>query len=1599
MSEHRLGARVCLVLLLVLLAGGALHAQSLYWENPRIFVPQGVGSSSSAAGPSLMVLAWQEITPRSATDRTSGDIYLSLAASRDGSSWQTHPRFFGPIHYTGVTEGGEPRVYSLAIDARDRITVAIAAADRETLLLESVDDGKSFKQVQRLTARASTGVPNLFTTGGGGFLLLISQGSTSADVVSGRGTVSLAFSHSRDGRSWSEIAPFTTPRDEVKSPQLQPAHAVLQGRDYVVFESLAPRSTDTNTWQLYAKSSADGGATWDPAVAVTTQDSLSQRNPRYGTRPLDFDNERPRLTVLGAELGLVWERSPFGTNRPQIWSVRLDARAAVAGSPEVVASDAPSRFAHVLLLKDQEYILYADGSKGTSRIVLARQKGRTWDPQPLLNTALANANFPHAVQFKSSLYIFWENQPPAGGASSLVQLKPLTSVGQPVLKAVDFTPGQPANRDTVTVSWTEPQPPDPSGIRVYRYTWTYSDGASKVEKERQSVSGLTAPGKAFYSTRRVDKDGTWTFSIVAEDLAGNVTAAPATVAFTRDATPPRAVGFAALGVDGTPLLEAPSASPDNREAQAHALDRNTFALKWLPSDDRDVVGYTYNVQPGWATLEEYARSKVPLIAPPRRVVTTDTQIPFRNSDNGVYVVTVQAVDRAGNFGPPSAVALGLSNYQVVTRIDFVGAQKDPVLGTLKLTILGRGFTDNGAVSRIYLDRGHDRPPWDMEFEPTAPISVSDRQISGIVLDDNRESGAYRIGLLQRRPGGQEVLYFTPEPMINFQSPGTVKVGNFQILLPRWIAGPSPRYMFSFDGLLVILVVALLGALAFLAFRKIVALAQENVAVRTEVLALLQGRPNAQWEERKKRMQALKRKGIGLRLKFTLLMVVLVTMIVLIVSIPLGFQMVNKQRYSLATGLQNSANILLGALASSAETQFRQQDQGFLGAVDMPNLRSTMPEAVYTTITGPDRSFKPTDPKDVVWASDEKRFADELKAGQFNIAAERVGDELAKTIVPGLQKKIDTEGMAKLRTLVDDYRNLRGQQGTLQGKTDAASRAMLAAVTDKLAQTGKDIDTQARGLYAQSGTLEPFNPNRRLGPRYLFYRPVIFFNRAANLADTTFYQGMIRLEVKTDTINRQIDESVAAILRTAGGIALAAIALGILGAIIMTNITVTPIRRLARGVAVIRDTEDKEQLKDHTIEVKTRDEIGLLAETVNEMTRGLVKAAMANKELLLGKDVQKMFLPLEKDAENRKGTTAVEETKAVEIYGYYEGAKGVSGDYFDFKKLDETHYAFIKCDVAGKGVPAALIMVEVATLFISYFRDWMKRKDNIAQLKDPRAKQRALQELERIDLLVYTINDMLEERGFKGRFAALTICLFNSETGVANLCNAGDNIVHIYEASGRRMTQKKLPDSPAAGVFPSMLVEMKSGFKQVPFKLAAGDALFMFTDGFEEAKRELRDAAGQVMQCAAPEVAEGEPHMGTHSRGQTSEEFGIGRIEAIVTAVFAKAKYRLVRYHVPDPSEVLEFDFSSCRGTVQDAVLALVAVEKIFRLRADIEGGAGSRISVEAKVDAFLKTHFLQYGQYFAHGIDGAPGSQSLSFSHLKEDEQYDDLTILVLRKK
>jgi len=364
------------------------------------------------------------------------------------------------------------------------------------------------------------------------------------------------------------------------------------------------------------------------------------------------------------------------------------------------------------------------------------------------------------------------------------------------------------------------------------------------------------------------------------------------------------------------------------------------------------------------------------------------------------------------------------------------------------------------------------------------------------------------------------------------------------------------------------------------------------------------------------------------------------------------------------------------------------------------------------------------------------------------------------------------------------------------------------------------------------------------------------------------------------------------------------------------------------------------------------------------------------------EVQKMYIPLEKDASGEKGTTGGRQNGHIEFFGYYKGAKGLSGDYFDYKRLDDKHYAVIKCDVAGKGIPAALIMVEVATMFYAFFRDWT--------IKNPGLRANGL---------VYMINDMLVERGFKDRFASLCLCIINVETGQGYFCNAGDNMLHVYDSSNQKMKIIELPEAPVVGVFPSKLVDMRSGFKSVSYTLNAGDTLFFFTDGLDEAKRYFRNSQLQIIICNGPTSKRNGGNKEPHINGSDSERLGIARIYKIINAVNNRKKFRLIKHHNPIHNEKLTFDFSNCRNSLEEAVLALVSVEKAFRLYRDNTAERGDRIGVDEKIDAFLKQHFDQYKHYFLNPVSTKHKLSVNTYSHIKEDEQYDDLTVLAMRKK
>jgi HAMP domain-containing protein len=709
--------------------------------------------------------------------------------------------------------------------------------------------------------------------------------------------------------------------------------------------------------------------------------------------------------------------------------------------------------------------------------------------------------------------------------------------------------------------------------------------------------------------------------------------------------------------------------------------------------------------------------------------------------------------------------------------------------------------------------------------------------------------------------------------------------------------------------------------------------------------------------------------MGLRIKFTLFVIFIVLAVVIMVALPLGRFMLETQRKNLVTGLKQQSEVLLESLTSGARSYLPSSNTLELGL--LPAQREAMADAVFVTIAG--KSSENKSGYDYVWSSDDRNIYTKIDSQELIPGKYKISDSIS-ALSEELEKNINEEASSRVSVLAQEVEKLGQEARALIGRS--GNEAALQELQNRI----RELDQQIQKILKEIGSgirvypLLDAESSSIEDAVYTFYKPVIYRQSGENI----YYRGLVRLGVSTGGILAEIKNSNDFLIRQTLIIAAAAILFGMIGALILSAIIIRPIRALVRGLETIRDTEDKEKLSEHVINVKSRDELYILAETINEMTQGLVKAAAASKDLTVGKEVQKMFIPLEVDKFGKKLSTGKETTDRFEFFGYYEGAKGVSGDYFDYLKLDEDNYALIKCDVAGKGIPASLIMVEVATIFLNYFRHWKPGSGvNLPEL-------------------IININDLLEERGFQGRFAALIVALVNIKTGECYLCNAGDNIVHLFSSSENRMKQLTLPESPASGVFASDMIP--DTFKQVKMKLENGDALILFTDGVEEAKRVFRNSNFEPVICEEPGMKEGDLH-GNHYVSAGDEEFGLSRIYDIVNAVFSRGTYTLEKYHNPVSGEILSFDFSSCSGTIEEAVMAMVSVERIFRIYPDPSAAAENRIEVDNKVDEFLKEHFDQYRRYFSNAIEYKEGQGYAVFTNLKQDDQYDDLTILAFRRK
>jgi serine phosphatase RsbU (regulator of sigma subunit) len=213
-----------------------------------------------------------------------------------------------------------------------------------------------------------------------------------------------------------------------------------------------------------------------------------------------------------------------------------------------------------------------------------------------------------------------------------------------------------------------------------------------------------------------------------------------------------------------------------------------------------------------------------------------------------------------------------------------------------------------------------------------------------------------------------------------------------------------------------------------------------------------------------------------------------------------------------------------------------------------------------------------------------------------------------------------------------------------------------------------------------------------------------------------------------------------------------------------------------------------------------------------------------RDVNLAAQVQRLFLPTAKPA-----------IGGMEIVGMMRPARGLSGDYYDYIPISDQKIQVVIADVAGKGIPAALLMSATA-----------------AAVQLEAGRERSMQEIvRRLNGGIHAVSD----EGV--RYVTLILAEIDVRERRLHFINCGHNPALLLRSRTGSLSLLHA-SCPPIGLFEGASCQLES------VELESGDLLVFYTDGVTEAE----DASG--------------------------EEFGIERLSAVVRRGSQRPAEQLMR---------------------------------------------------------------------------------------------------------
>jgi phosphoserine phosphatase RsbU/P len=242
---------------------------------------------------------------------------------------------------------------------------------------------------------------------------------------------------------------------------------------------------------------------------------------------------------------------------------------------------------------------------------------------------------------------------------------------------------------------------------------------------------------------------------------------------------------------------------------------------------------------------------------------------------------------------------------------------------------------------------------------------------------------------------------------------------------------------------------------------------------------------------------------------------------------------------------------------------------------------------------------------------------------------------------------------------------------------------------------------------------------------------------------------------------------------------------------------------------------------HRIDVPSRDQLGELAGSFNDMTasiEGLLQTAAEKKrmeeELRIARQIQMSLLP--------RGPLQV---PGLGITALCVPAREVGGDYYDFFPLADDRLGVLIADVSGKGTSAALYMAELKGLVLA--------------LSGMHASPRTL---------LIDVNRIISEHLDSRSFITMTYAVIDLARGEMTYCRAGHTPLIYRPGPSKSLpaAQVLTPSGMVLGLrLPGAAGKFEELLEEDRIELAQGDVIALYTDGISEAMNDASDLFGDA----------------------------------------------------------------------------------------------------------------------------------------------------------